>query len=79
MIVDDVWVTAGSINFDARSFRINDEANFVARDRDFAATQISTFEADKRLSRQVDPKQFSERSPWTKFVEHSLGLLRFEL
>jgi len=79
MIVDDVWVTAGSVNFDARSFHINDEANFVARDKTFAATQISTFEADKDLSRRVDPKQFSQRSWWTKFVEHAAGLLRFEL
>ena len=79
MIVDDIWVTAGSVNFDPRSFRINDEANFVARDEEFAATQISTFEADKSLSRRVDPKIFSQRSLWTKFVEHAFGLLRFQL
>jgi cardiolipin synthase A/B len=78
MIVDDVWVTAGSINFDARSFWINDEANFIAHNKEFAATQIATFEADKSKSRQVDPKEFSQR-PWrAKFMEHTLGLLRFE-
>lgn len=27
MIVDDVWVSVGSTNFDTRSFRLNDEAN----------------------------------------------------
>ncbi|MEO5802276.1 MAG: phospholipase D-like domain-containing protein [Verrucomicrobiota bacterium] len=79
IVVDDIWVTAGSINFDERSFRINDEANFVARDRDFAATQISTFEADKRLSQRVDEEKFKRR-PWrTKVAEYFFGLLRFQL
>jgi cardiolipin synthase len=27
LIVDDVWVSVGSTNFDDRSFRLNDEAN----------------------------------------------------
>jgi cardiolipin synthase A/B len=79
MIVDDVWVTAGSVNFDARSFRINDEANFVARDRDFAETQIATFEKDKSLCRSVNAEDFNRRSFWTKSVEHMAGLLRFQL
>jgi cardiolipin synthase len=79
MIVDDVWVTAGSVNFDARSFRINDEANFVTRDKDFAATQLATFEKDKGLSRRVDREEFNHRSFWMKCAEHLAGLFRFQL
>ena len=32
MIVDDVWVSVGSTNFDNRSFRLNDEANLNVLD-----------------------------------------------
>ncbi len=79
MIIDDLWVTAGSVNFDPRSFRINDEANFLARDTNFAATQIATFEADKKLSAPIDPEQFKHRSVFAKIFENVAGWLRFEL
>ena len=36
MIVDDLWVSVGSTNFDDRSFRLNDEANLNIYDSDFA-------------------------------------------
>jgi len=36
MIVDDVWVSVGSTNFDSRSFRLNDEANLNIYDHAFA-------------------------------------------
>ncbi len=79
LIVDDVWTTAGSVNFDDRSFGINEEANFIALDREFAATQIDTFEADKKLSRAVVPEEFRRRSIWIKSLEKLAGLLRFQL
>jgi cardiolipin synthase len=50
MIVDDYWVSAGSVNFDHRSFRINAENNFNVLDREFAAEQIRIFEEDKKKS-----------------------------
>ena len=37
IIVDDVWVSVGSTNFDDRSFRLNDEANLNIYDAAFAA------------------------------------------
>ena len=37
MIVDGIWVSVGSTNFDNRSFRLNDEANLNVLDRGFAA------------------------------------------
>ncbi len=58
MIVDDIWVTAGSVNFDHRSFRINAENNFNVLDREFAAEQIHLFEKDKLNCRQMTLKDF---------------------
>ena len=37
MIVDDLWVSVGSTNFDSRSFQLNDEANLNVLDPEFAA------------------------------------------
>jgi len=53
MIVDDVFVSVGSGNFDNRSVRLNDEANLDVLDRQFAAEQLRLFEADKRRSHEV--------------------------
>ena len=38
MIVDGLWTSVGSTNFDNRSFRLNDEANLNVLDEEFAAT-----------------------------------------
>ncbi|MCM2257875.1 MAG: phospholipase D-like domain-containing protein [Vicinamibacteria bacterium] len=79
MIVDDVWVSVGSTNFDSRSFRLNDEANLNVFDRDFADTQIQVFDADKRKSTKVSLEMWQSR-PWTeKLTDRAAGLLRSQL
>lgn len=63
MIVDDVWVTAGTVNFDDRSFRINDEVTLEVWDKEFAATQIEQFNRDKTRSRHITKGEYKAR-PW---------------
>ncbi|PYL45403.1 MAG: cardiolipin synthase B [Verrucomicrobia bacterium] len=53
MIVDDIFVSVGSSNFDNRSIRLNNEANLDVLNRSFAAQQTHLFETDKRRSHQV--------------------------
>jgi cardiolipin synthase len=53
MIVDDIFVSVGSGNFDNRSIRLNDEANLDVLDRSFAAQQTRLFEGDKKQCREV--------------------------
>ncbi len=76
MIVDDVWVLAGTVNFDNRSFRINDENCFNVWDQDFAASLIRVFEEDKERSRRVDPKEFKGRPWYEKAMEHVAAWFR---
>jgi cardiolipin synthase len=57
MIVDDIFVSVGSGNFDNRSIRLNDEANLDVLDRNFAAQQTRLFEIDKRRSHEVRPDE----------------------
>ena len=53
IVVDDVFASVGSGNFDNRSIRLNDEANLDVLDRQFAAEQTRFFEMDKRQSHEV--------------------------
>ncbi len=79
MIVDGVWVSVGSTNFDSRSFRLNDEANLNIYDRDFAAQQLVHFDDDVRHSRRVTYEEWQNR-PWLyKILEHGSALFRSQL
>jgi cardiolipin synthase len=76
MIVDDVWVTLGSINFDDRSFRINGESNLNIYDPIFAARQIKIFEEDKAQSTRISHREFKHRPWYIRCVENICGLFR---
>lgn len=69
MVIDDVWVSVGSANFDNRSFRLNDEANLNVFSKSFAAEQIELFERDKKNSRLVTYKAWKSRSFYKKLIE----------
>ena len=67
LIVDGLWTSVGSTNFDNRSFRLNDEANLNIYDREFAGRQTTVFNDDLKLSRQVTYQEWQDR-PWTQKV-----------
>ena len=79
MIVDDVWVSVGSANFDNRSFRLNDEANLNVFSAQFAAEQVRIFEEDKQQSHEVSYQEWKKRSPLKKLLERLLAPLRSQL
>jgi cardiolipin synthase len=72
MIVDDIWTSVGSTNFDNRSFRLNDEANLNVYDADFAREQVAFFEQDKTRSRRVSLEEWAAR-PFSEKVEGASG------
>jgi cardiolipin synthase len=65
LVVDGLWVSVGSTNFDERSFRLNDEANLNIYDREFAQRQRADFEADLKRSRRITYEEWANR-PWTE-------------
>jgi cardiolipin synthase len=79
MIVDDAWVTGGSINFDDRSFRINDEGNINIYDPAFAKHMVEIFEADKKDSVKIDPAKFKRRPLLERIYENFCALFRSQL
>ena len=79
MVVDGIWVSVGSTNFDTRSFSTNDEANLNVFDRDFAAQQSSIFEQDLKRSRRITLDEWQNRPFTEKLWEHTMGLLSSQL
>jgi cardiolipin synthase A/B len=79
MIVDETFVTVGSVNFDNRSFAINDEIalNFV--DRDVADELLRSFGDDLKRSRPVLRDEYEGRPAYVKAFDWACGLLRSQL
>jgi cardiolipin synthase len=79
LVVDGLWTSVGSTNFDSRSFRLNDEANLNIYDRQFAQRQIADFEADRKKSRRITYEEWANRPRMEKLWEHFLGLFGSQL
>ncbi len=79
MIVDELWVSVGSTNFDNRSFAVNDEANLNVLDARFAQRQVAIFEDDLRRSRRITLEEWQSR-PWReRIVEWMAGQIGSQL
>lgn len=79
MIVDGLFVSVGSTNFDSRSFRLNDEANLNVYDREFAVIPAKAVREDLTRSRQVTFEEWKHRPLREKIVEKLAGVLRSQL
>jgi cardiolipin synthase len=79
LVIDGLWTSVGSTNFDNRSFRLNDEANLNVLDREFAQRQLADFEADLGRSRRITLQEWQAR-PWTeRAMERFASILRSQL
>lgn len=79
MVIDELWTSVGSTNFDSRSFAVNDEANLNVYDREFAKQQIRIFEDDLKRSRRITREEWRNR-PWHhKLWENTVGLVSSQL
>ena len=79
MIVDALWVSVGSTNFDNRSFALNDEANLNIFDASFAERQIEIFQQDVALSRAISLSEWKHRPFSEKVLDRLASLLRLQL
>jgi cardiolipin synthase A/B len=79
MVVDGVWCSVGSTNFDNRSFRLNDEANLNIHDREFAARLEKIFAADKTRCREITLEMWRNRPRAEKLWENFVGLFRSQM
>jgi cardiolipin synthase A/B len=69
MIVDDVWVTIGTTNFDNRSFAHNEESNVSAFDPALAAELRRAFVDDLAACAALTLEQWRRRGAWARTQE----------
>lgn len=63
LIVDGLFTSVGSGNFDYRSLQLNDEANLNVYDAGFAAEQTRIFEEDRARSKRYTEKDHRREAP----------------
>jgi cardiolipin synthase len=79
MVIDGVWSSVGSANFDDRSFRLNDEANLNVFSEDLAREQTRLIDADIKQSRLMVLKKWRQRKFGRRINERLALLLRSQL
>lgn len=79
MVVDDVWSSVGTVNFDNRSFQLHDEITLCVWDRRFAGELSQAFERDLERSQRIEPGRWSGRGPLQRATEAATTVLRREL
>ena len=67
-LVDDEYCTAGTANFDNRSFRLNLEITTAFADADFAGQVAAMLEHDLSQARPMHSDELSQRSVWYRFA-----------
>lgn len=68
-VVDGVWSTVGSMNFDNRSLALNDESNLMVLDRAVGAEMDRTFLDDLQQAREITLEPFRARSWFQRLAE----------
>lgn len=69
IVVDGIWSSIGSMNFDNRSLAFNNESNLVVWDSSFGAMMDSTFHDDLRYSREIVLELFKKRPMTDRLIE----------
>jgi cardiolipin synthase len=77
--VDDIYVTVGSVNFDNRSFSINDEVAADILDRKVAADMLKSFAEDLKKSVPYSYGDYEARPWYEKAGDWTAGLIRSQL
>ena len=75
IVVDGIWSTVGSMNFDNRSLAFNNESSLVVLDARFGAQMDSIFFADLKYSKEVKLDEFRSRPVWQKVLEFGAVML----
>jgi cardiolipin synthase len=79
LIVDGLLTSAGSTNFDNRSFRLNDEASLNVYDAKVAAVQAQIFEEDLKRSREYTIEDWKARSLRQRLSEWASSTVESQL
>jgi cardiolipin synthase len=79
MVVDGIWSTVGSSNFDDRSFRLNDEVNVNIYDEGIAAQMEAMFQEDLARSEEIKLRPWLRRPRFARVKEAIAGVFKPQL
>jgi len=79
LVVDGLFTSVGSTNFDSRSFRLNDEASLNVFDAGVASTQTKIFEEDLAQSKEYTLADWTARSWWQRLGEWASSTVEAQL
>jgi cardiolipin synthase A/B len=79
LVIDGIWSSVGSANFDDRSFRLNDEANLNVFSEELAREQTRLIDGDILQSRRMVLKKWRNRKFGRRLNERLSLLLRSQL
>ncbi len=79
MVVDNIWATVGTTNFDNRSFAHNEETNVCVYDREVARVLRQVFMADLEACARVELLTWRRRGLWAKTQEVIASVLQEQI
>jgi cardiolipin synthase len=75
MVVDGVWLTIGTTNFDNRSFAHNEESNVCVFDRALAGHLEQIFLEDMAVCEHIELRKWQHRGGWQRIQEFFASFL----
>ena len=69
MVVDRVWASVGSTNFDNRSFALNEELNLTVYNAEIAQHLEAAFDEDLRYARKISYEEWNSRGIGERLFE----------
>jgi cardiolipin synthase A/B len=79
IVVDNIWATVGTTNFDNRSFAHNEETNVCVYDREVARVLRQVFMADLEACARVELRTWRRRGLWAKAQEVIASVLQEQI
>lgn len=70
MVVDGIWATIGSTNFDNRSFALNEELNLTVHHAGLARRLEEAFQGDLKYSRKITYEEWNSRGIGERIAEY---------
>jgi cardiolipin synthase A/B len=78
-VVDGCWSVVGSVNFDARSFELNDEAALCVQDAGFARQLREAFATDLERCREITREAWAHRPVRERVLEGATRAIKGQL
>ena len=79
LTIDGAWSSVGSVNFDNRSFQLQDEVTLCVSSTEFAAKLDEQFGRDLERSAEIEPGRWNGRPVYARASEAVVRLARREL